>query len=211
MGKWLEALAALAPDGAAPARWSAGGAGRVRADGRGGPGDRRKKSREVLSERLRFLRRGTAAAPLGTRVRRLHRGGARVRVSRGVPAGPGGGFVSAARARRSAAAGRFSQRDRRRLCRCVNIATFEERRASAPGRGRGQRTVHRVVSAHGCRRGAAARSVVLCAGTAAGLEGRLPKLKEFETQAREAAPARLNWPAPRETSPMRSTMPNTIW
>jgi ATP-dependent helicase/nuclease subunit B len=32
------------------------------------------------------------------------------------------------------------------------------------------------------------------------IEGRLPELKEFEKQAREAAPARLNWPAPRETS-----------
>ncbi len=31
------------------------------------------------------------------------------------------------------------------------------------------------------------------------VEGRLPELKEFERQAREAAPARLNWPAPRET------------
>ena len=32
------------------------------------------------------------------------------------------------------------------------------------------------------------------------LEGSLPKLKEFEERARDAAPARLNWPAPRETS-----------
>ena len=30
------------------------------------------------------------------------------------------------------------------------------------------------------------------------VEGRLPELKEFERQAREAAPARLNWPAPRK-------------
>src|SRR5262249_1001645 len=30
------------------------------------------------------------------------------------------------------------------------------------------------------------------------LEGSLPKLKEFEERAREASPARLNWPAPRE-------------
>jgi ATP-dependent helicase/nuclease subunit B len=32
------------------------------------------------------------------------------------------------------------------------------------------------------------------------LEGALPKLSEFETSARDAAPARLNWPAPQETS-----------
>ena len=32
------------------------------------------------------------------------------------------------------------------------------------------------------------------------VQGRLPELKEFERQAREAAPARLNWPAPRETA-----------
>src|SRR5579871_317435 len=32
------------------------------------------------------------------------------------------------------------------------------------------------------------------------LEGALPKLSEFETSAREAAPARLNWPAPQETT-----------
>lgn len=32
------------------------------------------------------------------------------------------------------------------------------------------------------------------------LEGALPKLSEFETSARDAAPARLNWPAPPETS-----------
>ena len=32
------------------------------------------------------------------------------------------------------------------------------------------------------------------------LAGALPKLKDFETLARDAAPARLNWPAPRETS-----------
>ncbi len=32
------------------------------------------------------------------------------------------------------------------------------------------------------------------------LAGALPKLKDFEAQARDAAPARLNWPAPPETS-----------
>jgi ATP-dependent helicase/nuclease subunit B len=32
------------------------------------------------------------------------------------------------------------------------------------------------------------------------LEGALPKLTDFETSAREAAPARLNWPAPPETA-----------
>lgn len=32
------------------------------------------------------------------------------------------------------------------------------------------------------------------------VEGRLPELKEFERRAREAAPARLNWPAPLEVS-----------
>lgn len=32
------------------------------------------------------------------------------------------------------------------------------------------------------------------------IEGRLPEVKEFEKQAREKAPARLNWPAPRETA-----------
>ena len=32
------------------------------------------------------------------------------------------------------------------------------------------------------------------------VEGRLPELKEFEKQAREAAPARLNWPAPAKTA-----------
>jgi CRISPR/Cas system-associated exonuclease Cas4 (RecB family) len=32
------------------------------------------------------------------------------------------------------------------------------------------------------------------------IEGRLPELKEFEKRARDGAPARLNWPAPRETS-----------
>lgn len=32
------------------------------------------------------------------------------------------------------------------------------------------------------------------------VEGRLPELKEFERRAREAAPARLNWPAPREVA-----------
>ena len=32
------------------------------------------------------------------------------------------------------------------------------------------------------------------------LEGALPKLKEFEESTRDAAPARLNWPAPRQTS-----------
>jgi hypothetical protein len=32
------------------------------------------------------------------------------------------------------------------------------------------------------------------------LEGALPKLREFEERARDAAQARLNWPAPRETS-----------
>ncbi len=31
------------------------------------------------------------------------------------------------------------------------------------------------------------------------IEGRLPELKEFERRAREAAPARLNWPAPRDS------------
>ena len=31
------------------------------------------------------------------------------------------------------------------------------------------------------------------------IEGRLPELKEFELRARETAPARLNWPAPRDT------------
>jgi CRISPR/Cas system-associated exonuclease Cas4 (RecB family) len=31
-------------------------------------------------------------------------------------------------------------------------------------------------------------------------EGRLPEVKEFEKRARDAAPARLNWPAPRETA-----------
>jgi CRISPR/Cas system-associated exonuclease Cas4 (RecB family) len=31
------------------------------------------------------------------------------------------------------------------------------------------------------------------------LEGKLPSLKEFEKRTREASPARLNWPAPRET------------
>lgn len=32
------------------------------------------------------------------------------------------------------------------------------------------------------------------------VEGRLPELKEFEKRARGAAPARLNWPAPRDTA-----------
>lgn len=32
------------------------------------------------------------------------------------------------------------------------------------------------------------------------LSGSIPPLEQFETQAREAAPTRLNWPAPRETS-----------
>ncbi len=32
------------------------------------------------------------------------------------------------------------------------------------------------------------------------LEGALPKLADFETRARDAAPARLNWPAPPETA-----------
>jgi len=32
------------------------------------------------------------------------------------------------------------------------------------------------------------------------VEGRLPELKEFEKQTREAAPARLNWPAPHSTA-----------
>ncbi|HEY7335787.1 MAG TPA: PD-(D/E)XK nuclease family protein [Bryobacteraceae bacterium] len=32
------------------------------------------------------------------------------------------------------------------------------------------------------------------------LEGALPKLKQFEESARESAPARLNWPAPRSTA-----------
>ena len=42
------------------------------------------------------------------------------------------------------------------------------------------------------------------------VEGSLPELKEFEDRAREAAPARLNWPAPKE-APTRSTTRNTIW
>ncbi len=32
------------------------------------------------------------------------------------------------------------------------------------------------------------------------IEGRLPEVKEFEKHAREAAPARLNWPAPGEAA-----------
>lgn len=32
------------------------------------------------------------------------------------------------------------------------------------------------------------------------LEGSIPELEKFEKQARDAAPARLNWPAPRETA-----------
>jgi len=32
------------------------------------------------------------------------------------------------------------------------------------------------------------------------MEGSLPELKDFERRAREAAPARLNWPAPRESA-----------
>ena len=31
-------------------------------------------------------------------------------------------------------------------------------------------------------------------------QGALPELKEFERRARDAAPARLNWPAPRDAA-----------
>ena len=43
------------------------------------------------------------------------------------------------------------------------------------------------------------------------IDGHLPKLKQFEEDARARCAASMNWPAPRTTETMPSTTPSSIW
>ena len=145
---------------------------------------------EVLSERLRFLRPRSAGAAVWARVRRLHRRSARARISRGVPAGAGGGVVSAARVRRSAAARRCPQGTERRLAAARMIATHRGAAdvCSWPWRRRANASSRRIRAWMSPRRGRACRRSTRwnCRGR---LKAALPELQGVRGRER-ATPRR---------------------
>ena len=123
-GEWLDRFAALAPDGAAPARARAARARGAAADGRDRPGLARRSARR--HRRSAADARGRSAAPsLRARLRRQPAAGARPHVPRRVRRRPGRADVSAEAARRSDAA----RRGDARAARC---------RAGRPGGSRGR-------------------------------------------------------------------------